>query len=96
MKKQKIVALIFLMLTGVLAIVSIIVLPDTVITQFSPGTSNVSTQPKWLAILLPTAIGAGFSLMSLGSNAEGTSNYKCLFASGVGVAVFVIMLFVNL
>lgn len=91
--RNKLLPIILLVATGVLALVSLLLLPETVVTQFSVGSSDVSTMPKLLAVLLPTALaggGAAASLLDRGGSA------KPLVVSAVGILVFVIMLAVNL
>ncbi len=95
MRISKVIAILLLVVSIVLAIVSVIVLPETVITQVSFSSSNVSTMPKWGAVLLPTSLGVGFSMAALLSKKEMQTTAKYLLVSAVGVFAFVIELIVN-
>lgn len=78
---------------AVLAIVSFVLLPDTVITQLSFGGSAATTMPKLVAIGLPTLFSVGGAAAYLAGQND---NKKSLLVSGVGILIFVIMLIVNL
>ncbi|MDO5559793.1 MAG: hypothetical protein Q4F95_09380 [Oscillospiraceae bacterium] len=89
---QKIIATGLLITTILLLIVSCLILPDTVITQFSIGKSSPTTMPKWIAVLIPTVFGAGSSVYALLNKKE---DRKSLIISAVGIAIFIIMMIVN-
>ncbi|MDD4396998.1 MAG: hypothetical protein PHT39_05430, partial [Sphaerochaetaceae bacterium] len=78
--------------TVVLAVVSYLLLPETVVTQISSGGSS-TTMPKIMALLIPSIIGIGGSAFCLLQKGD---SKKPLVISAVGVCVFAIMLFVNL
>lgn len=94
MNRQKIISAVLLILTVAFAIASYILLPETVITQL--GTSGATTMPKIFAVALPTIIGAGGAIGAFLQKNDEQKNYKPLIISAVGIAVFVIMLLVNL
>ncbi|NLU23370.1 MAG: hypothetical protein GXW99_01345 [Clostridiales bacterium] len=94
MKKQKILALILLLSAVALTVVSFLLLPDTVITQFG-SKGNVTTLAKPLAIAMPallSAVPAGFTLFN---RDEAENKTKPLLVSVIGIAVFIVMLVVN-
>lgn len=93
MKKIKILAIALLVVSVALGVASYLLLPDTVTTQLSIGGSSATTMPKILAVLLPTALGAGGAIAHL---AQKEPTKKPLLVSAVGILVFVIMLAVNL
>lgn len=95
MNKRKVIAIIFMCISVILAIVSFFMLPDKVVVQVSIGDSAVSTLPKMGAIALPTAIGVVFGFISMAIKEDNRSSVKCLIASGVGVFMFLVMLLVN-
>ena len=95
MKTSKIIAIILLIVSVVLAVVCVIVLPQTVVMQISISGSDANTMPKWGAILLPTVLGIGFSLTVLLDKELKGSAAKSLFVSAVGIIVFIFELVVN-
>lgn len=95
MNKRNVFAITFMCISVILAIISHFVLPDNVVVQISIGKSEASTLPKLGAIALPTAIGVMFGIFSLVLKEDRKSSLKCLFASGVGVIMFLVMLVVN-
>ena len=96
MKNKKVLSILLIIVSVALAIISFVLLPDTVVIQFSAGSSNVTTAPKFLAVLLPTALGISGAIAAIASKESETSRGKALLVSGVGILVFVIMLIVNL
>lgn len=96
MDKKRILSLALLVLSVILAVVSLMLLPDTVTVQISSSGGSASSLPKLLAVLIPTALGVGFSVAAFFCEGDIKANAKLLFAAGVGVLVFVIMLIVNL
>lgn len=96
MDNKKIVSIIIIAVSAALAVVSFILLPDTVIIQFSAGSSNVTTAPKALAVMIPTVLGIGGAAVFLALKGDQTTAGKALLISGVGLLVFVILLIVNL
>lgn len=91
MKNYKIILYILIILSVVLAIISYIFLPDIVITQISINSSNVSTMPKILAILIPFGLSLGGAIGGL----KGLDLKKSLILSIVGIIIYIIMLIVN-
>ena len=91
--KKRPLAIIMLIATIIFSAVSFAVLPDTVITQISLSGQNATTMPKLIAIAIPALFGAGGSAYSLFSK---DTSKKPLIISAVGIAVFIIMLVVNL
>jgi cytochrome bd-type quinol oxidase subunit 2 len=91
--KSKILPIVLLVATVVLAVVSFLLLPDTVITQI--GGNRNSTMSRPMAVLLPSLLGVIPSLLVLfGKEDERRKTY--LILSGAGVLVFIVMLLVNL
>lgn len=94
--KRKIIPVILIVLTIGLAVLSYITLPETVITQFSIGTSeNNTTMPKFFALLIPSALGIGGAVSAFFSKDDEKANRKGLLISVVGIAVFIVMMIVN-
>ena len=96
MNKQKLIPIILIIVSAALAVISYIVLPETVIVQISVGGSPATTMPKLIAVLLPFALGAGGAVSGLSDAGEAKSQRKWLIISGVGILVFAVMLIVNL
>ena len=94
--KKNLPAMLLIAASAALAVISFILLPQTVIVQFSTGGSGVTTMPKLFAIALPLALGAGGAAFGLAAKGDEKMKQKCLIVSLVGIAVFVIMLVVNL
>ena len=95
MKKRVILPVVCIAASFILASVSFIILPETVIIQFSAG-GSVNTAPKLLAVLLPFALGAGGSALSIVTKEDERARKKEMLVSFVGIAVFVVILIVNL
>lgn len=89
---KRIAAIILMAATVVLAVVSYLLLPETVVTQISAGGSP-TTMPKIVALLIPSILGIGGGAFCLLQKDE---SKKPLMISAVGAAVFVIMLVMNL
>ena len=94
MKKKNISAAVLIVLSVILAAVSYMILPPSVITQFSPGLTNVTEMPKLAAIAIPFSLGIVGGVLSLLSK-DGKTKSKTLLISAVGIAVFVIIIVVN-
>ncbi|NLY06683.1 MAG: DUF1648 domain-containing protein [Spirochaetales bacterium] len=90
--KLRVLAVILLIVSVVLSIVCYLALPDVVTTQIDLN-GNPTTMPKLLAILIPAVIGIGGSAVSIIEKGE---SRKSLVISLVGVALFCMMLVVNL
>lgn len=93
MKNKVPLAIAFIAAAIALTVVSLILLPDTVVTQLSLGGSGATTMPKPLAVALPALLTFGGSVAYLLGKKD---NAKTLLVSVVGIVVFAIMLFVNL
>jgi FtsH-binding integral membrane protein len=92
--KTKLLPIVLMIVSIALAVISFILLPDTVITQFS--SSNPTTLAKPLAVAIPAAVGVIPSLLCLLGKADEKKTNSYLILSGVGIVVFIIMLIVNL
>ena len=96
MKTKNIVAVILLIASAVLAVVSWLVLPQTVVTQISIGGSGTSSMPKIVAIAFPFTLSAGAAGGALLAKENDEAQNKSLIVSAVGLVIFIIMLAVNL
>ena len=96
MKKQTIIAIIGIVVSAALAVLSYILLPDTVAVQLGIDGSTSNTMPKLFAIIIPTALGIGGALSVLLSKNQNKNWQKSIIVSAVGIVVFVFMLAVNL
>ena len=96
MKTKNIVAVILLIASAVLAVVSWLVLPQTVVTQISIGGSGTSSMPKIVAIAFPFTLSAGAAGGALLAKENDEAQNKSLIVSAVGIVIFIIMLAVNL
>lgn len=96
MKTKNIVAVILLIASAVLAVVSWLVLPQTVVTQISIGGSGTSSMPKIVAIAFPFTLSAGAAGGALLAKENDEAKNKSLIVSAVGIVIFIIMLAVNL
>lgn len=96
MKKQNIIAVICIVVSVALSVISYIFLPDTVTVQLGMDGSSSNTMPKLFAILIPAALCIGGALSALVSKNENKKGQKPLIVSSVGVVVFIFMLVVNL
>lgn len=93
--KNKILPIIILVLSVVLAIVSYIILPETVITQITLNSLNPTTMPKIIAILIPFALSTGFSVVSLLQKENSENKTKFLLVAVIGILVYFIMMVMN-
>lgn len=76
----------------VLAMVSMMILPDTVGVQIGFDGNISNTMPKFLAVLIPLGLTLTGSFMSYKNN---DNNAKGLIISVVGIIVMVMTLIVN-
>lgn len=90
--KKYIPAIILLIASIALAIVSYILLPDSVTIQMSIDGSGNSV-PKIFAVAIPTLMGAGGAIVDI---VEKHEKNKPMFISIVGIIIFAIMITVNL
>lgn len=91
--KKSITSIILFVISLALAIVSYIILPERVITQFSID-GNVTRLPKIIAVLLVFAISGGFSAVSyVAQDLKKKKSYQLI--SLIGIFVFVILFIVN-
>ena len=95
MKTKNIIAVILLVASFALAVVSWLVLPQIVVTQISIGGSSTTTMPKIIAILIPFTLSAGAAGGALLAKENDEAKNKSLIVSAVGIVVFIIMLAVN-
>ena len=95
MKKNTLISIVFIAVSVGLAVLSFIILPETVIMQISAGSGDNSTAPKVLAILLPTALGIGGAVFNMLLKNNEKANGKCLVVSAVGIILFIVMIIVN-
>ena len=79
----------------VLAILSFFILPESVVIQFSVGSSGNTAVPRFVGILIPFALGAGGAVSELLPKENAASKNKGLLVSLVGIALFLIMIAVN-
>jgi hypothetical protein len=89
------IAIILVVMSFILAVISFIVLPSSVITQFSLGSENVTKMPKVAAIAIPFLLGTVGGLLSFFSKNYQTKN-KTLIISAVGILIFIFMIAVNI
>lgn len=92
MKKEKLLPVLARLVTVALAAASRVLLPETVITQFSLNEAGVTTMPRPAAVALPTILGMGGGCWQL-SGRDGRG--RGLLLSGAAAVVFVVMLAVN-
>lgn len=90
---KKSLSIIIIIAVVVLAVISFVVLPDSVITQISIGDSGVTRMPKLAALLIPTFFGLAGGFMTLEDKGNGK---KGLLLGTVGILIFIITLVVNL
>lgn len=96
MLKKYLLPSLLILITITLAILSFIILPDQVITQFGFGGSDSNTVvSKPLAIIIPTLIGLGGSIPLLFKKENEELNIKSIILPLVGILVFILMLIVN-
>ena len=95
MNKTKLFSIILLAATVILAVVSFLLLPETVVTQLSFG-GDPTTMPKIAAVALPSLLGAGGAVAGLAAKGDDKTRKKCLLVSAVGILIFAVMLLVNL
>lgn len=96
MKKYALTAALLLAATAALAVLSALCLPDTVTTQISLGGGAASVMPKAVAVALPALLGAGGAAALLFPGTDEKTKNRFTVVSIAGIAVFVIMLIVNL
>lgn len=93
--KRNIVPILLIAATVGLAILSFFILPESVIIQFSVGSSGNTSVPKIIAILIPSAHGIGGAISGLLAKDNEKANGKTLLVSLVGIGLFIIMIAVN-
>ena len=94
MKRHFIIYIALIAVSAAFTVVSLIVLPDTVVTQLS-FSGSPSTMPKLLAVAIPTLLGIGGAVVGL-TIESGKAKAKPLIVSAAGIVFFIIMLAVNL
>lgn len=95
MKRNNIFALLLIAASVGFAILSFFILTESVIIQFSIGTTGNTSAPKLVAILLPFALGAGGAIFGLFTKENDTAKNKSLLVSVAGIVLFIIMIAVN-
>ena len=93
--KRNIVPILLIVASVGFAILSFFILPESVIIQFSIGSSGNTAAPKLLAILIPFALSVGGAISGFLTNGNENSKSKGLLVSLVGIILFVIMIAVN-
>ncbi len=96
MKARNIIAILLLVLTLGLAVWAYTALPETVTTQVSLSGGSATTMPKLLALLIPVALSAGGAAACLLNKTDAKAKTKGVIVSGVGAAVIILTLIVNL
>lgn len=91
--KNRIIAIILIVLAITLAVVSYLLLPATVATQISITGEAANKFPKLIAILIPTAFSLGGGIGCLVSKDD---IRKPVVISLIGIGIFIIMLVTNL
>ncbi len=91
--KNRIISIILIIVSIALAIVSYLLLPETVATQLSITGQAANKFPKLIAILIPTAFSLGGGIGCLISKDD---IRKPFVISIIGIGIFAIMLFMNL
>ncbi len=92
-KKQKIIALIIIVLSAALAVIGYIILPDMLIVQLRADGSVGNTLAKPLGLLIPLAISVIFSVLYMKND---TKPNKHLAISIVGIAIYGFIFIMNL
>lgn len=95
MQRKYLIPIILIIITAIMTVVSFIVLPETVIIQFSFGLGANTTVTRLLAILIPFVIGTGGAVLSIILGANDKTRIKCYFVSAVGILIFLILITVN-
>lgn len=93
--KKKLVPILFVVASTILAVFCFLILPDNVITQFSSNGAGVNKMPKLGAIAIPfilVLIGALFS-MTEKTNRQG--KVKAMIISIAGFTVYAFLIIVN-
>lgn len=94
-EKRKLISVILIAASVVAAVISFIVLPQTVMIQFSVGEGANTTAPKALAVLIPTLLGIGGGVFGILTRADDKTYRKSIFVSAIGIVVFIIMIAAN-
>ncbi len=92
---KKLIPIILIVFTIIMAAISYIILPDTVVVQITMGGKNGTTMPKLIAILLPASIGlvGGGLLLTV---KEKTARIRAWVLSIVSIVVYIFTWVVNL
>ncbi len=92
--KEKVIGLVIVAVSVILAVVGFIVLPETLIVQIGLDGQASNTLPKIPALLIPLALSTVFSVLYMKDNAEKKS--RNLIVAVIGVVVAIVMFVVNL
>lgn len=91
MKKENLIALLFVAVSLILAVISFILMPETVVIQVHMDGTPSTSVPKLLGLSLPVLLAAGGAVYYRIQHEP-----KALFIAAVGIIVEVAMLFMNL
>ena len=91
--KKIIIPIIICVVSVGFAILSYVLLPESVIIQFSAGSSGDTVVPKLVAMLIPFALSIGGAVVCFFTSESGSG--KVLLVSAVGIILFIIMIIVN-
>ncbi|MCH4206964.1 MAG: hypothetical protein LKF79_01770 [Solobacterium sp.] len=95
MKKSLILPSICIFAGIALTVISFIVLPNNVVTQFSIGGGGVTTTPKILAVAISAVIAIGGGFLAVSNVDDSSKCRRSMLVSVIGIAVFVVMLIIN-
>lgn len=91
--KKKLPAIAILALSAALAVTGWLILPDTVIIQFTVTGNGIRTAPKLVGIALPLLLGLVGGVRVLAKDDK--DSYKYLAVGGLGVLIGVLSLLFN-
>lgn len=94
MKKEKMIGLVIIAVSVILAVMGFMVLPETLIVQIGLDGQASNTLHKIPALLIPFALSTVFSILYMRGNGEKKSHN--LIVAVIGVIVAIIMFVVNL
>lgn len=91
--QRKIIAIAIIVVSIALAVAGWILLPDTVIIQFTVTGNGIRTAPKLVGVAIPLLIGVICGAVAIKN--DGKDSYKYLAGGGLGVFIALVSLFVN-
>ena len=95
MKTQKILAAALFVVSAALAVVSWLLLPQTVAAQMTLSGETGTTLPKIFAVLLPLALGAGGAAAAFFNKDESGSAGRRFLLPAVGIFMQLFTLYMN-